>query len=87
MACRFTAVLRVRLIAVSDHGQCFTLERLKSATSKMLGNRSSGSSQSTGSAVFCGRATPSCHFVIDYQGSGGLPSRPGAGLGLVKPDV
>lgn len=63
------------------------LERLKSATFKTLGNRSSGSSQSTGSAVFCRRSTPSRHFVICCQDSGDLPSRSGTGLGLVKPDV
>lgn len=64
------AVLHARLSAVSDHGRCFTLERLKSATSQTLGNRSSDSSQSTGSAVFSGElhSLPPHHYMLSRHG-------------------
>lgn len=61
------AVLRARLGAVSGHGRCFAPERLKSAASETLGNRSSGSSQFTGSAVFSGGPTPLHPFVMFCQ--------------------
>lgn len=73
MACRFMAVLRARLGAVSDHRRCFTLERLKSATSKTLGNRSSGSSQSTGSALSAGALLPPIPLLCAVRTQGTFP--------------
>lgn len=61
------AVLHAHLGAVSGHGRCFAPERLKSAALEMQGNRSSGSSQSTGSAVFSGGPTPLHPFVMCCQ--------------------